>query len=185
MALTATDLREGFVVAFHCLGDDAQPTHAYLKGSAGAGVVSLSQDPNEAGAQWTVHVSAASGVLSFQCGEGGFLDGRTLDCTVGLAPSAQAPFIGAQWKVTDLPNPDQGGFNHVSLQTQGNLGDPNQGQCPFGFLDGRTALSDGSVGLARSTEEPFSGTHWELLLSPVFPGEGGSSGDGGADSRPH
>jgi hypothetical protein len=50
--------------------------------------------------------------------------------------------------------------------------------CPFGFLDGRTGVNDGGVGLAPRTEEPFPGTHWELIVSPIGGETGGTPGPG-------
>ena len=186
MALDAESLREGFVIAFHCVGRDIQESHQFLKGS---GVdVRLTRQPTQTepdGTRWRVHETANPGIFTFECDDaGGFLDGRTLECSVGLAPNSHPPFIGTAWKVTDLPNPDIGGFSHVTLQCQGNLGRIDQGQCPFGFLDGRTAATDGSVGLATKTEEPFSGTHWELIFweAVVSQGVGGPSTGG---DKPH
>jgi hypothetical protein len=76
-----------------------------------------------------------------------FLDGRTGDGTVGLAPMTAAPFTGARWEVIAEGRP-----NRFFLKCLGNVDGPR-------FLDGRTA--DGSVGLAPRTDGVFSGTHWE------------------------
>ncbi len=77
-----------------------------------------------------------------------FLDGRTGDGTVGLAPSTDSPFTGTHWEVID------DGLNRVVLKCLGNIEEPR-------FLDGRTG--DGTVGLAPSTDGPFTGTHWEVM----------------------
>ncbi len=74
-----------------------------------------------------------------------FLDGRTFDGTVGLAPSTDSGFTGTRW---------------IAVQTQGVafrcLGDQDGPR----FLDGRTA--DGTVGLAPSIDGGFTGTRWKL-----------------------
>jgi hypothetical protein len=77
-----------------------------------------------------------------------YLDGRTADGTVGLAPNVDVPFAGARWQVWDGGN---GSFTLKSLST---IAGPR-------FLDGRSA--DGSVGLAAATDPPFTGTHWEIM----------------------
>jgi hypothetical protein len=192
MGLTADNLREGLPVSFHCLGRDVQEIHQFMKGfvNGNVGNVRLAGVQTEGerklmedGTRWIVHETANPGIFTFECdGTGRFLDGVTANCTVGLAPSSRPPFIGTAWKVRDFPNPDLGGFAHVSLQCQGNLGDPgNPRQCPLGFLDGRTAVTDGSVGLAKKTEEPFSGAHWELLIWESEVREGGGAGGGPPD----
>jgi hypothetical protein len=58
----------------------------------------------------------------------------------------------------------------VILTCQGDIPGPR-------LLDGRTG--DGSVGLAPSTEEPFSGTRWTVQLAPVMvdPGTEGHPAD--------
>ena len=77
-----------------------------------------------------------------------YLDGRTADGTVGLAPSAEAPFTGARWQVSD------GGDGSYTLKSLCKIDGPR-------FLDGKTA--DGSVGLAAAPGPPFTGTHWEIM----------------------
>jgi hypothetical protein len=76
-----------------------------------------------------------------------FLDGRTGDGTVGLAPTTAAPFSGTLWEMSD-----RGGG--VILKCLGNVEGAR-------FLDGRTA--DGTVGLAKTTDPPFTGTRWERV----------------------
>ena len=77
-----------------------------------------------------------------------FLDGRTGDGSVGLAPSTDDPFTGTRWRAVD------DGAGHVELRCLGDVDGPR-------LLDGRT--TDGSAGLAPNAEEPFSGTHWQVV----------------------
>ena len=72
--------------------------------------------------------------------------------------------------MVDIPNPEGGA--HVTLQCQGNLGQIQLAQCPFGFLNGRTGVNDGGVDLAPNTGPPFSGTRWEVIVAPVPPDGG-------------
>jgi hypothetical protein len=87
-----------------------------------------------------------------------YLDGRTQDGTVGLAPNTNPPFTGTKWLVEYLnPNagPDQYWvYNHIFLSCQGT------GPGDARYLDGRT--QDGTVGLAPNTNPPFTGTRWHL-----------------------
>jgi hypothetical protein len=76
-----------------------------------------------------------------------YLDGRTVDGTVGLAPNGNFPFTGATWEVDGDGN---GGF---VLKCLGNIDGPR-------FLDGRTA--NATTGLAPATNPPFTGTHWQV-----------------------
>jgi len=55
-----------------------------------------------------------------------YLDGRTADGTVGLAPNADVPFTGATWQLSD------GGGGSFTLKCLGAIDGPR-------FLDGRTA----------------------------------------------
>jgi hypothetical protein len=76
-----------------------------------------------------------------------YLDGRTGEGMVGLAPKAGGRFTGTRWKVVKL---DRGAFG---FECQGNVeGDR--------WLDGRTR--DGAVGLAAKTGGRFTGTKWRL-----------------------
>ena len=76
-----------------------------------------------------------------------YLDGRTADGTVGLAPNGEVPFTGTKWRVSD------GGGGSFTLKSLSKIDGPR-------FLDGRTA--DGSVRLAAATGPSCSGTHWEI-----------------------
>jgi hypothetical protein len=84
-----------------------------------------------------------------------WLDGRTAGGTVGLAPTNQKPYTGTRWQVVPLDNnnPDIGG-----LKCMGNIEGPR-------WLDGRTG--NGTVGLAKTTDPPFTGTKWEVKMYPV------------------
>jgi hypothetical protein len=75
-----------------------------------------------------------------------YLDGRTGDGTVGLAPKTRGRFTGTRWKIVKL---DKGAFG---FECQG---DAEGGR----WLDGRT--KDGTVGLAPKTGGRFTGTRWK------------------------
>jgi hypothetical protein len=76
-----------------------------------------------------------------------YLDGRTGDGTVGLAPKTGGHFTGTTWKVVKLEKGELG------LECQGDM-DGNR------WLDGRTG--DGTVGLAPKSGGEFTGTKWKL-----------------------
>ena len=77
-----------------------------------------------------------------------FLDGRTFNGTVGLAPSTRGGFTGTRWEfVFDINQAI------VVLRCLGDQKGPR-------FLDGRTF--NGTVGLAPSTGGGFTGTRWEI-----------------------
>jgi len=78
-----------------------------------------------------------------------FLDGRTRNGTVGLAPTVDPPFTGTHWLVVAGPQPGQ-----VELRC---LGDAEGRR----WLDGNTAIN--AVGLAPSTDNPFTGTRWAVV----------------------
>jgi len=77
-----------------------------------------------------------------------YLNGRTGDGTVGLAPNLSPNFTGTKWRVV------RAGQGVVALKCLGNIQGPR-------WLDGRTA--DGTVGLAPNRNEPFTGTRWQVL----------------------
>ena len=77
-----------------------------------------------------------------------FLDGRTGNRTVGLAPETGGNFTGTRWRVLD------GGNGTVILECLGTVPGPR-------FLDGRTG--NGTVGLAPQTGGKFTGTRWRVL----------------------
>jgi len=77
-----------------------------------------------------------------------YLDGRTANSTVGLAPKTAKPYSGTKWLVASM----QGDL--LRLQCKGSV--PGNR-----WLDGRTG--NGSVGLAPNTKEPFTGTLWRVV----------------------
>jgi hypothetical protein len=77
-----------------------------------------------------------------------FLDGRTANGTVGLAPNTGGGFTGTRWRVGD------GGGGAATFECLGHI--PGNR-----FLDGRTA--NGTVGLAPNTGGGFTGTRWRVM----------------------
>jgi hypothetical protein len=77
-----------------------------------------------------------------------FLDGRTGDGSVGLAPETQDQFTGTRWRVAD------DGAGNLAVRCLGDVDGPR-------MLDGRTG--DGTVGLAPATDGVFTGAHWHLV----------------------
>lgn len=75
-----------------------------------------------------------------------YLDGRTGDGSVGLAPQILGHFTGTRWQVW-------AGGGQIELKCMGALEGPR-------WLDGRTG--NGSVGLAPNAQAPFTGTHWRV-----------------------
>ncbi|MBD2121350.1 D-alanyl-D-alanine carboxypeptidase family protein [Trichocoleus sp. FACHB-262] len=77
-----------------------------------------------------------------------WLDGRTGDGTVGLAPNTDPPYTGIKWEVT---------FDEAAsayrFKCLGDVEGPR-------WLDGRTG--DGTVGLAPNTDPPYTGTKWQV-----------------------
>lgn len=84
-----------------------------------------------------------------------FLDGRTLEAAVGLAPGRGGNFSGALWGVSRI------GPNVIALNCRGHLDGPR-------WLDGHT--QDGTVGLAPHTSGGYTGTRWRVRsLDPADP----------------
>jgi hypothetical protein len=77
-----------------------------------------------------------------------YLDGRTRDGTVGLAPNLTATFTGTKWRVV------RAGQGVVELKCLGNIQGPR-------WLDGRTAT--GTAGLAPNPDKPFTGTRLQVV----------------------
>ncbi|MBD1862401.1 MULTISPECIES: D-alanyl-D-alanine carboxypeptidase family protein [Trichocoleus] len=79
-----------------------------------------------------------------------WLDGRTGDGTVGLAPNTDPPYTGIKWEVT---------FDEAAsayrFKCLGDVEGPR-------WLDGRTG--DGTVGLAPNTDPPYTGIKWEVTF---------------------
>lgn len=84
-----------------------------------------------------------------------WLDGRTGNGTVGLAPQAGENYTGTRWQVYEV---DSGIY---ALKCLGDVDGPR-------WLDGRTG--NGTVGLAARTDKQFSGTRWQFfeISSGVF-----------------
>src|SRR5271157_3263018 len=78
-----------------------------------------------------------------------FLEGRTEDGTVGLAPETGGGFPGTRWMVLD------GGRGTIVLECLGTVPGPR-------FLDGRA--EDVFVGLAPETGGGFTGTKWKPTI---------------------
>jgi hypothetical protein len=77
-----------------------------------------------------------------------FLDGRTENGTIGLAPKLAAPFTGTKWRVI------RNGQGDLWLQCRGHIEGPR-------WLDGRT--HNGTVGLAPTNHKPYTGTRWKVV----------------------
>jgi hypothetical protein len=156
--LGATLLRPGNDVSLRCLGNVNGPR--FLDGRTGSGSVGLAPKltPEFSGTKWHVF-GGGGGNIALKCMgnvEGNrWLDGRTANGTVGLAPSLNRPFTGTRWEVVplDANNPDI-----VGLKCLGDVRGPV-------WLDGRTG--NGTVGLAKTTDPPFTGTKWEVRMYPV------------------
>lgn len=92
-------------------------------------------------------------IVSLKClglapGSRRFLDGRTHDGTVGLAPRLTKPFSGTKWKVF------AGGNGTIALKCLGAIDGPR-------WLDGNTAI--GAAGLVPHPNKPFTGTRWRVI----------------------
>ena len=147
-------------VLLRCLGT-ASGSARFLDGRTGNGTVGLAPEATTrfSGTKWNVR-KAGDGIVALQCvGTGNgpkWLDGRTADGTVGLAPSIENPFTGTRWEVVSVDdnNPDI-----VALKCLATIEGAR-------WLDGRTG--DGSVGLAPTTDAPFTGTKWEVKIYPAL-----------------
>ena len=152
----ATVLRAGNLVSLRCLG--AINTPRYLDGRTGDGSVGLAPElfGHFTGTRWQVWSGGGQILLKCMGTAPGprWLDGRTLNGSVGLAPDNKGQFTGTHWSVISL---DQTNPDIVALKCLGNLAGPR-------WLDGRTA--NGTVGLAPSTNPPYSGTRW---LASIYP----------------
>ena len=110
--------RRSFLVAAGCLSASILlPGNARAQALQSGWVVGIRCLGNIEGARW--------------------LDGRTANGTVGLAPSTHLPYTGARWQVVDA------GGGAIALCCLGNIEGPR-------WLDGRTA--NGTVGLAPKSE---------------------------------
>jgi hypothetical protein len=152
--LGAQALKPGHTVSLRCLGDIPGPR--YLDGRTANGTVDLAPNLSArfTGTKWKV-VQAGDGVVALKCLgdiEGPrWLDGRTADGTVGLAPNTNRPFTGTRWQVLQVSYHSP---YIVVLKCLGDIQGPR-------WLDGRT--TNGTVGVADTTEPPFNGTKWEVV----------------------
>jgi hypothetical protein len=80
-----------------------------------------------------------------------FLDGRTHNGSVGLAPHTNPPFTGTKWEVIFVP----GKTHQINLYCRGTT--PGNR-----WLDGVT--QEGRVALAPTRAGAFTGTYWEGVL---------------------
>src|SRR5262245_39397771 len=77
-----------------------------------------------------------------------WLDGRTQDGTVGLAPELSKRYSGTKWAVV------QAGQGIIALRCEGLLAGNR-------WLDGNTV--EGKVGLAPHKDRPFTGARWKIV----------------------
>jgi hypothetical protein len=157
------DIFDGAVVAFECLGDIHVAEHRFLDAITDQGVVKLSPsfDPPFTGARWqcmsqggepgSFALVSAGAVHGFR-----YLDGRTQDGFVHTVGDTLAPFSGTRWHIQELSP------GVVTILSRGDFDNPQHK-----FLDGRTQVGDGSVGLAPNTNPPFSGTKWGTIPLPA------------------
>ena len=152
--LEAQVLKPGHDVSLRCLGNIPGPR--YLDGRTANGTVGLAPNlsPGFTGARWRV-VRVGEGVVALKClgdiAGPRWLDGRTADGTVGLAPNRNEPFTGTRWQVLQV------GYDYPNIVVLKCLGDIEGPR----WLNGRTA--EGTVGVAPTTEPPFTGTKWEVV----------------------
>jgi hypothetical protein len=83
-----------------------------------------------------------------------WLDGRTQDGTVGLAPNTEPPYTGTLWTVSVVSDYR----NYYAFYCEGT------GPGDARWLDGRTDAGD--VVLSPTTNKPFTGTRWWIHLVP-------------------
>ena len=77
-----------------------------------------------------------------------WLDGRTGEGTVGLAPEFGGSYTGTRWQVVEVSE------RVIALKNLGHLDGPR-------WLDGRTG--EGTVGLAPQFDATYTGARWELV----------------------
>jgi len=145
----------GTATTLQCLGFASDPRR-FLDGHTQDATLGLAPttDPPFTGTRWQMR-EVSSGVFTFQClgdapgpGFQGFLDGHTQDATLGLAATTDPPFTGTRWQMRQVPS------EIFTLQCLGDAPGPGF----QGFLDGHT--QDATLGLAATTDPPFTGTRW-------------------------
>ena len=145
-------------VTLKCLGSIENPDHVCLDGRTQDGSVGLAPSTNPniySGTYWEM-INLEDGNIALKClgtienPDHVYLDGRTQDGSVGLAPSTDPiKYSGTYWEVINLED------GNIALKCLGTIENPDHV-----YLDGRT--QDGSVGLAPNADpEPYSGTHWK------------------------
>ena len=162
--VTELDVHTDFDGYLRCLGQLNGPgKDGFLDGRTLDGTVGLAPETGGVytGTRWHFHLNS-DGSYTLQClgqlngpGKDGFLDGRTLDGTVGLAPETGGVYTGTRWSLHHL------GDGSYTLQCLGQLNGPGKD----GFLDGRTL--DGTVGLAPETGGVYTGTRWRISDSGI------------------
>ncbi|AKG23225.1 hypothetical protein [Calothrix sp. 336/3] len=147
------------VVSISCLGD--VPGYRFLDGRTREGTVGLAPSTTGlfTGTRWEINELSSSGnttVITLEClGDVPgyrFLDGRTREGTVGLAPSTTGVFTGTRWEMNELSS--SGNTTVVTLKCLGDVEGPR-------FLNGK--IADEIVELVHSTEG-LSSTKWEIML---------------------
>ena len=150
------------IVALKCLSDIKE--NRWLDGRTRDGTVGLVPELNKnvPGTKWSMQRMLDSKGISqgvaFKCMrpiEGPrWLDGRTKDGSVGLAPGTGGQFTGTRWVINPL---DEGNHSIVGLKCLGTIEGPR-------WLDGRT--KNGSVSLTTRTGPPS--TKWLIVPYPLI-----------------
>jgi len=153
-----------------CRGTILNPDHILLEGNPTNKTVTLTGPADHDGSGLWEVVGLGGDKFAFAAigvgpGDSVFLDGRTIDGSVGLAPSTDPPFTGTHWEAILHRNPLGAADGTYRFKCLGHISNPDHV-----FLDGRTI--DGSVGLAPSAAPPFTGTHWEAFIFVLPPGFG-------------
>lgn len=137
--------------------------HRFLDAITDQGRVKLSPnfDPPFTGARWQCMgldlEPGAFALVSAGAVHGlRYLDGRTQDGFVHTVGDSLPPFSGTRWRIQEVSP------GVVTIQSLGDFHNPDHQ-----FLDGRTQVGDGSVGLAPSANPPFSGTKWGTISLPA------------------
>jgi hypothetical protein len=143
----------GDIISLECRGKTPGPRLLHVDIENGTnGVVLTEEDKQSKGTKWRIdEISDRVIALENQGYILGsrWLDGRTKDGTVGLAPDKEG-YTGTKWKIYVVEE------DKIVLK--------NEGDIPGGlrWLDGRTG--DGTVGLAPDTDiSSYSGTKWRII----------------------
>jgi len=159
------------IITLQCLGQIEG--NRFLDGRTADGTVGLAPTGSDvkhfSGAQWQVFPQNDVDIIELKC-QGSiknpnfqFLEGRTRDGTVALAPGTGGEFTGrTRWKVTEITPGGTSRKGTITLECIGDFKNPQ-----FRFLDGRT--QDSTVGLAPETGGHFTGTHWHFEVVQFLP----------------